>query len=156
MKTKFLIFLSFSLVFFACANNAQKAGTDATSDAVASEHKSTDHETDGGAIQLDHGQPWKVDDNMMEIIKKMDDEVASFSGKTYNDYQVLAMDLTEQIDALTSNCTMTGQAHDELHKWLLPYIDLVNDFAKADNPDDAHTGLMKIKTSFETFNKFFR
>ena len=154
MKTRFLILLIFPLLIFACANNTQTNGAEAEA-TTHQEHHAEAHAHQDNAIQLDNGQAWKVDENMMEFIKKMDNEVASFSGKTYNDYQVLAMDLMENIDGLTSNCTMTGQAHDELHKWLLPYIDLVNDFAKTDNVKDAQAALEKIKSSFKTFNQYF-
>lgn len=157
MNRKFLILLAFPLFLFACANDAQKGGETASQEVVANEEHSEDHDhaNHEEAITLDNGKAWKVDGNMMAFIKKMDKEVATFSGKDYNAYQLLAMNLTENIEGLTSNCTMTGQAHDELHKWLLPYIDLVNDFAKAENMKDAQVALNKIKTSFKTFNQFF-
>ena len=159
MKSKNLILLSFLFLFVACANDAKQQGKDAAHDTSNQQQTETEHETahdQSRTIELNQGQPWKVDDNMMAYIKKMKDEVETFTGKTYNDYQVLAMDLTENIDGLTSNCTMSGKAHDELHKWLLPYIDTVNDFAKAENEEEAAKQLKNVKASFKTFNKFFK
>jgi ferritin len=50
---------------------------------------------------------------------------------------------------------MTGQAHDELHKWLLPYLDLTNQFAEVKTIDEAENQYQKIKESFKALNKFF-
>ncbi len=159
MKFKNLILLSFLFVFGACANDAKQEGKDVAHDRSSHQQTDEEHEAEhehSDVIELNQGQPWKVDDNMMTYIKKMNDEVDAFSGKSYNDYQVLAMDLMENIDGLTSNCTMTGKAHDELHKWLLPYIDTVNDFAKADNDIDAAKQFNEVKAAFKTFNQFFK
>lgn len=156
MKIKFLILLAFPLFFFACANDTQQSGgAEATHEEAHEGAHADEHESHDGAIELNNGHAWKVDDNMMSFIKKMDQDVAAFAGKNYNDYQILAMGLTENIDHLTSDCTMTGKAHDELHKWLLPYIEIVNNFAKAENEKDAQTEFEKVKASFLTFNQFF-
>jgi len=155
MNRIFLILLAFPLFLFACANNTQEHGGEAAAhEANHSEaHEHADHDL---GIELNNGEVWKVDDNMMVFIQQMDTEVTAFAGKNYDDYQVLAMNLTENIDKLTANCTMTGQAHDELHKWLLPYIDTVNDFAKAENEKDAQEQFLHIEASMLTFNQFFK
>lgn len=51
---------------------------------------------------------------------------------------------------------MKGQAHDELHKWLLPYIDLVNLFSETKNKQELQAQLKKIQVSFLTFNQYFQ
>ena len=47
---------------------------------------------------------------------------------------------------------MKGQAHDELHKWLLPYIDLVEAFSTDKSADN----FTAIQNSFSTFNTYFQ
>ena len=54
----------------------------------------------------------------MVHIRKMEKDVASFKGSELVDYQQLSKELNTSLDLLTSGCTMTGKAHDELHKWL--------------------------------------
>ncbi len=149
---KFLILLVLPLFIFACANEHKEEKHETNTEEVFVEHKD-DHNSE---IALNNGSLWKIDDNMMIFLEKMNTEVEAFAGKSYNDYQVLAMSLQENIEGLTSNCTMTGQAHDELHKWLLPYIDTVNDFAKADNAKEAAIQLKEVKTAFEKFNQYFQ
>lgn len=107
--------------------------------------------SDGETIHLNDGKKWKVDDNMMAHIRNMEKDVASFENEKSEDYQVLADNLEKNLELLTSNCTMKGQAHDELHVWLVPYIDLINDFSK----DKSNENLLKIKESFTVFNQYF-
>jgi hypothetical protein len=69
---------------------------------------------------------------------------------------MLAESLAKKLDLLTSDCTMKGQAHDELHKWLLPFIDLVDVFSKSETEQVAQDNLQEIKASFVEFNKYFQ
>ena len=39
---------------------------------------------------------------------------------------------------------MKGKAHDELHKWLLPYIDLVKELSEAKDETEAEKNNFKI------------
>ena len=85
----------------------------------------------------------------MEHIRRMEEKVIEFEGENYN---ALSESLMEDINQLTANCTMTGQAHDELHKWLLPYIDLVDELEKTKDKESQHD---RIVSSFKTFNEYF-
>jgi hypothetical protein len=104
------------------------------------------------AIELNNSAKWKVDAAMMINIRAMENDVAYFEKTNNNDYQSLASKLKKSIDLLTSNCTMKGQAHDELHKWLLPFIDLVDAFSK----DKSNQQFTQIQESLITFNHYFQ
>lgn len=102
-------------------------------------------------IQLNDGKKWIVAPDMMAHIESMQNgmQVSDEIG-----LDSLAKQLKSDLGLLTSNCTMTGQAHDELHKWLLPFIELVDQF-------DANEGVNKknsyeeLEVSFEKFDEFF-
>ncbi|MBK6365166.1 MAG: hypothetical protein IPF52_17485 [Saprospiraceae bacterium] len=51
---------------------------------------------------------------------------------------------------------MKGKAHDELHKWLLPYIDLVKELSEAKDETEASKHFENIQISFTTFNQYFQ
>lgn len=86
----------------------------------------------------------------------MENDVASFKGSELAEYISLSEKLKNNIDLLTSNCTMKGQAHDELHKWLLPYIDSVKELSEAKDETTASAQLLKVKKSFAQFNEYFQ
>ncbi len=104
------------------------------------------------SITLNDGVKWKVVPDMMQHIKSMNDSVLGFDSENYD---ALGLSLKEDLDLLTSNCTMTGAAHDELHKWLLPYIELVDELNEAEADKLKKESFNKIEASFKTFNTFF-
>lgn len=147
-KLKITSILLSTFFLFSCNDKAKNESAE-TSQATKTEvHEHSNDET----IQLNDGQKWKVDVDMMAHIRTMENDVTSFDKETPENYQLLADNLKKNIDLLTSNCTMKGQAHDELHKWLLPYIELVDDFSK----DKSNENLAKIQESFTTFNQYFQ
>ncbi len=86
----------------------------------------------------------------------MENDVSNFKGTTLTEYKTLSENLQKNVDLLTSNCTMKGKAHDELHKWLLPYIDLVKELSEAKDETKAAKQFEYIQTSFSTFNQYFQ
>ncbi|MBE2247276.1 MAG: hypothetical protein IAE67_08460 [Candidatus Competibacteraceae bacterium] len=114
-----------------------------------------DHDHEHEEIVLLDGKKWVVDAPMMVHIRNMEKELQAFSGHRDNEYNALATSLKQHLDLLTSNCTMEGQAHDELHKWLLPYIDLVDAFAHASSVEEKGEHVKELKASFERFNTYF-
>lgn len=145
-----IVLLCLSILTVGCKNNSDgKIETEVSS--VAQAHAHGDEE-----IQLNQGQKWKVDAEMLSIIRAMENDVASFKGSELAEYNSLSEKLKKNIDLLTSNCTMKGQAHDELHKWLLPYIDLVNAFSEAKSGADSEKLFQDVKNSFVTFNQYFQ
>ena len=50
---------------------------------------------------------------------------------------------------------MTGKSHDELHKWLHPYMELVDELKEVENPIQGKEVLGKIEASFAQFEQYF-
>lgn len=146
MKYTYTLVLGTALLFASCSTE-----TEQNVEEPISEHQ---HEHDE-AIELDNGAKWVVVDEMMGHIENMEKDLEQFENQEEKDYSDLASKLGENIDLLTSSCTMTGKAHDELHKWLLPYIDLVGELSSAEDDTAAKAAYKEIQASFETFNTYF-
>ena len=131
------------IFIFSCSN---------TSNEKIKEHQ---HNTEKLTIELNSGEKWNVDANMMTHIRNMENDVISFSGAELKDYHFLAKKLQSNVDLLTSNCTMKGKAHDELHKWLVPYIDLVNEMLEVQDVTQGSGHLVNLQKSFKEFNRYF-
>lgn len=119
-------------------------------------HERHNHDDESEAIELNNGEKWTVDANMLTHIRTMENDVISFAKVEQKDYKSLSEKLQSNIDLLTSNCTMKGKAHDELHKWLLPYIDLVKELSEAKDETEASKHFENIQISFTTFNQYFQ
>lgn len=153
MKTNALIIMVISLLLFGCNNTSdeQAAAPALTTGALVHQHTE-----ESEAIELNQGEKWKVDTTMMIHIRKMESDLITFSEDEQKDYKSLSEKLQSSNDLLTSNCTMEGKAHDELHKWLLPYIDLVNKLSEITEKTEAEAQYKKIEQSFITFNRYFK
>jgi len=144
LKLKIVLF-AFGLVLFSCNTKSKE---EKTNEMNTVEHQHSENE----AIQLNDGEKWKVDDNMMRHIRNMEKDVIKFDKENGANYSLLAQKLKANIELLTSNCTMKGKAHDELHKWLVPFIELVDAFSK----DKSANQYTEMKHSFLTFNQYFQ
>ena len=153
MKTLIILISAISLFLFGCSNTSKEKSKEQTETVTHEEHQ---HDEESEVIELNNGEKWKVDANMITHIRNMEVDVNSFAKVEQKDYKSLSEKLQSNIDLLTSNCTMKGKAHDELHKWLLPYIDLVKELSEAKDETEASKQFKNIQTSFTTFNLYFQ
>ncbi|MBK7969376.1 MAG: hypothetical protein IPK08_10790 [Bacteroidetes bacterium] len=153
MKKITILISVISLFLFSCGNTSNEKSKEQTETVTHEEHQ---HNDEMQTIELNNGEKWKVDANMITHIRNMENDIISFSTVEQKDYKSLADKLQSNIDLLTSNCTMKGKAHDELHKWLLPYIDLVKELSEAKDETEAAKQFENIQTSFTTFNQYFQ
>lgn len=138
----------------ACNNSAKKEN----SELVNVQMPTADLSAEGESIKLNKGAKWTVIKEMMVYIRNMESDVKLFSETKHNDFKDFhqhAENLQKNINLLTSNCTMSGEAHDELHKWLIPYMELVNKLNEAENLENAQQIFNTIETSFKEFNTYF-
>lgn len=119
-----------------------------------SQHHEHGHEQE--TISLDNGQKWKVDDNMMVHIQQMVTDVEATASQETKDYEALDKMLLANIDRLTSDCTMKGQAHDELHKWLLPFIALANDLENRNGLKSQEAWFDEVQETMKEFDTYFK
>lgn len=153
MKTNLIILLVLHLFMFSCVNPANNNSEQQTVNNETTKHH---HDSEIETLVLNNGKKWKVDENMMVFIKNMELKVNSFSPDKLKSYQLLTDSLQKNINLLTSNCTMSGKAHDELHKWLVPYITRVNTLSETETESEAGNAFDQIRDSFKTFHQYFQ
>ena len=153
MKKKIILIPAIALFLFSCGNASNEKSEDLSEIETHDEHH---HDDESEAIELNNGEKWTVDANMLTHIRTMENDVVSYAKVEQKDYKSLSEKLQSNIELLTSNCTMKGKAHDELHKWLLPFIDLVEEFSEAKDETEASKHFENIQISFTTFNQYFQ
>jgi hypothetical protein len=140
-----------------CNNSLQEKNHESPKTHQAETLKETAH-SEIDSIEFNNGAKWKVVPEMMKHIRNMESDIVVFTEGKHTElknFTQLGESLQKNIDLLTSNCTMEGKAHDELHKWLLPYIDMVDKLNKSKNNDEALRLFEEIKASYKTFNLYF-
>lgn len=146
-------------VTYSCNNPVKDENSVVSKTLQSAPSKESEHQhSEGDSIELNNGAKWKVVSEMMAHIRNMESDINLFDETKQSelkDFTKLGASLQKNINLLTSNCTMEGKAHDELHKWLLPYIDMVDKLNKSKNKDEAFRTLEEIRSSYKTFNKYF-
>lgn len=127
--------------------NHQVAETTTTPDGAAVES----HEGQNVAVVLDNGKKWKANPETIESIKNMQTIIGN--AKTTNASAVsLDAPLTKEFQTIFEKCTMTGEAHNQLHNYLVP---LKDNLQKLGNEADATQALANIESHLGTFQNYF-
>lgn len=120
---------------------------------IAAACKSDPQQSD---INLNNGEKWQVNAEMKPHIKKGNELLTGFMAAKNKDYKNLAENLKTQNNRLIKSCTMKGESHDELHKWLHPHIELIEKLSKAENNEEAEAIIFKLQKSFENYEHYFQ
>ena len=106
-------------------------------------------------INLNNGEKWKVNAEMKPHIEKGNELLTEFISNKDKDYQKLAENLKTQNNSLIQSCTMKGESHDELHKWLHPHIELTEKLSNAHSTSEAEEIISQLEKSFNTYQNYF-
>lgn len=148
MKKKFLIpllFISMTLT-----------GTVFAADDHSHGHDSHTAAADLNGLSLNHGQPWEMDEHTRIMSKKMRDTFFAGDHGSLEGLTSMGTELEHQMQDLVKGCTMTGQAHDQLHVFLNSHIPTINALAKAENYDAARENAIRLKGQLETYQQHFK
>ncbi len=150
IRKSLVLVLIAGFALLSCNTNNSK--TDQETEVVSHEDH---HHDDGESIALDNGQKWKVNEEMTPYLLEGEKLVNSYIESNGTDYKKLAKDIEEQNSHLIKSCTMDGESHDELHKWLHPHLELVAALSDAENGDESSKLVNQLKESYTTFHQYF-
>ena len=105
------------------------------------------HEIADHGLQSHNGEKWPMDDHTRAMFTTMSGRLEGFEG----DLTTLGTTLQGDLGELIAGCTMTGAAHDELHKFLGLYMPAVGRLADAGQAED----LERIRELLELYPSYF-
>lgn len=106
-------------------------------------------------LALNNGEKWLVDEGMIVAVDKINGLINKYSSVKLVDYQILGDEIGKQTKNLISSCTMKGQGHEELHKWLVPFMELTEALVMTSSPEAGAVLLSDIKEEMAIYNEFF-
>ena len=136
------------LIFTACKTDSDEVDHE---EKVEIEIEKETHGNQEVAIELNNGEKWKVNAEMLPHIEKCEEAFNNFEGK---DYAALSEEMMKHTNNLIQSCTIDGRSHDELHKWLHPHIELVKQLG-AEDQDKAEEAFEDLSDSFDVFHSNF-
>ncbi|WP_313189942.1 hypothetical protein [Sphingobacterium sp.] len=149
MKKLMLLGIS-SILLWSCHQNS-----DHSHNHDAESHAAHQHDHVEGALELNNGKKWTMNEEMKPFVLKGVDLIQIYVQEKQTDNLRLAKELKEQNDQLIKSCTMDGKGHDELHKWLHPHMELVKELEAERNPEKVNVIIAKLHDSYMEFSKFF-
>ncbi len=154
MKKILFIGLLGTIVGTTSCNNQEPKSTE-KQEQTTTDIKAIEEEQSPIEIELNNGEKWKVNPEMMVHVRASEGLVDSYVNAPKKDYEALAKELNTTVGLLTKSCTMQGKSHDELHKWLHPYMGLIKDLGNAKSDEEADQIVTTIQASFVIFNQYF-
>ncbi|NOQ73394.1 MAG: hypothetical protein GQ574_15415 [Crocinitomix sp.] len=143
-----------SAFLFGCGSQEENSGADVAIDTTVV--TTTEVEPNPHDLIMIDGQKWVIDEGMRVSIDSIELRMQAFSGTTLADYEALSGDLKHHTKTVISSCTMKGQAHDELHKWLLPFIDLRKELIGITAVEDGEEIATELNNELTIFNTYFK
>ena len=88
---------------------------------------------------LDNGQKWKMDTHTRLAFAAMEAYFPKIDTISFDTQSLkkIGADLQIQINGLIQDCTMSGDAHDQLHVYLMGYISAVDALSQSGDIQDA-------------------
>jgi len=133
MKYVYVLITGFTLIFTACRENS----------AAHHEHQI---ETDELQIPLNNGLRWEMDDHTRSMFKAMADRV-----EAGGEVKAVGSGLQSDLDSLIQGCTMTGEAHDQLHVFLTHLIPAIQEVSESGSDES----LKNVEELLNEYPKYF-
>ena len=106
-------------------------------------------------LSLNHGKKWSANPETTNGIDNMKELINNFSGpETPQAYIELKEKLESEFHLIFKNCTMTGEAHNQLHHYLMPVKDKIS---RLESPEIKiqKESLYKLKEHLAEYSNYF-
>ena len=121
-----------------------------------SQLQTENEDSKSSSVQLNHGNRWSANPETTTGIETMISIMNSFEKKEeINAYKELSEELKIEFSTIFRKCTMTGEAHNQLHNFLLPIKDLLGSL---DSPDlkECKKIYFKLITDLKNYTTYFK
>ncbi len=148
-----LLIVSSVIFLFSCAGNQpEKQVTEMDQTVGSDDHQ---HSDSTAVLELNNGQKWVVSREMRPHLLNGVALVRDYLQNKQTDYKSLAGQLKEKNSQLLNSCNMSGKGHDELHKWLIPHMELVDQLEKAADQAEANDYVQQLEQSYLEYKEYF-
>ena len=126
-----------------------------------SKQESVKSENDAAGIPTttatEPGKPakWAMPEPMMQHMRNLEQDVRALESSAEQDHAALAAKIDGHTTQLISSCTMDGKAHDTLHDWLMPFLQLNKDYTAAPDAATKSAKFKEIQDSLASFHERF-
>lgn len=134
---------------FACSQPSEKDVESQDAEVLHEEHDEHAHSNEESELKLNDGQKWEANPETNEGIANMKLAVENYQEEGSKDLDSLQMQLFSEFRTLVSKCTMEGEAHDQLHHYIIP---LKKKMDALNSPDG---DVAELYAYLETYSDYF-
>lgn len=134
---------------FACTSTSESEAQVKNSDLISVES----NEEQG--LVLNDGEKWEMPYEMMWLIQQQKDKLFEYTMAKDTTYLEFGNQLDSLCQSLVQVCSMTGEGHDNLHLWLIPYWEKIDAILVAANHQEAQLLIDQLNDDFIEFDNYF-
>lgn len=149
----FVLMLGFALWMMSCKSEGSASQAEQPATTQSSVDPAETH--DESAVQLNQGQRWKANAETTMGITAMQKYITDLpSAATAETYTMLKENLQSEFSQIFENCTMTGEAHNQLHNYLGPLKHLLESVDAGTSEENAKT-VAAVQAHLSTYTQYF-
>lgn len=145
--------LLFSISFFAFGFAEKSHATD---DAHSHGHSEHAGKMMARGLSLNNGVRWEMDEHTRKMSLKMEKTFFAADHSNQASLKAMGTQLDTQLSELIKGCTMSGEAHDQLHIFLSDYIPTIKSITNAEDYETARNSAIKLKENLQAYKKHFK
>jgi hypothetical protein len=118
--------------------------------------RAEEHAHSATPVNLNNGEKWMANAETTEGIHKMSSRIAEFTAQPKTeDYHALSVQLEDDFNNIIQRCTMTGEAHEQLHRFLIPIAENIKQL-KSESIEICSGALDKLNKHLAEYENYFQ
>lgn len=106
-------------------------------------------------VELNEGKKWKANPETTQGIQNMKEIINQFDENSrIQVYKSLSEELESEFTMIFQRCTMKGEAHNQLHNYLIPLKDYIKGL-RSDKQEIAQSNYKKIIPHISAYSNYF-
>ena len=107
-------------------------------------------------LHLNNGEKWVANPETTQGINRMLEIVAAQNdAQNFSLYEEMGKSLNLEMKTIFNQCTMKGEAHDQLHLYLIPLVKQFRALENAENKEDAASKIGVITAHLNNYKTYF-
>lgn len=106
-------------------------------------------------LHLNAGKKWPMDEHTRGVVGELRRSLDEATLSSSQDVSALGGVIDGHLEKLVAGCTMTGEAHDQLHVFLTTFMPAVAAFAKESDLTKAKAKLQELRAAIVEYDRFF-
>ncbi len=107
-------------------------------------------------LELNEGEKWEANRETHEGMHKIKTIIEASTPATLDDFYKMRVECNNQTSYIINNCSMTGEAHNQLHFVLHPILDNIKELKEAESITQGEKAYKTLSKNIADYFTFFK